>query len=248
MGMNNTTPEPRVNKLGHVVTKHVRTQDPAVVPRIPIPPLAAVKTDRQVTIDSIMENIDIGVRMGKNAVPLLRQSLHRISHETLKVIAAGAEWDHDHNDGQRSVFMYTRINGGDQSILREDFSYMPVFDNNTMHSDMVDMIQGLHNIEYFKDKGDLDQLSGVDREIAEGILRVTEASEAHVPHRRNLKHDWAYTYSVLFIDNEDLVNLVVEFPEKVDKMVAFIGDRKSNDPGQMRDYLSNGTALRDGVL
>jgi hypothetical protein len=146
------------------------------------------------------------------------------------------------------IFMYSRITTDNVGSLREDFTYMPLFDNDTMHSDMVDMIHGLREHEYFKGKGDLDQLTGVDREIAEGMLRITEASDLHIVNRMNLKHDWAYNYSVLYLDNKDLVNLVVEFPEKVDDMIAFIKDRSSNDPEQMRDYLSNGTALRDGVL
>jgi hypothetical protein len=246
----NTTPEPRVNKLGHTVTKHVKPQTPNALPLFNVPaPSVRTGNHREARADRIVDEIGNAMVFDRfSESPLspedMKVKLMTFSARTLEVTEAAIAWNRQRYL-PNAVELFLVIKDHSEKRIREFMVCRPQMDESSIDptSDNFRAIQGLHNIDYFKGY-DLSALDEHMLGVARAFLRVTAALDEHDLDSVDYEND---DHSINIHDKE-LQDLIVAHPDKTDEITSFIADRKTGNAALIRAYIENGTALREGTL
>lgn len=251
MGTNNTKPEQRVNKLGHVVTKHVVAENYAAKLHRLFPSLAENQVSARHTEMAEILILELGHsferRYGVDP-QMLQKKLSTLSEDTLEIITRASAWSNK-LPMPRTKFMNETIYECDEALIRSYMSLRPHFSRaiNVPDSSSTRIIQGLHHLEYFKDHDELAGLTGEDLDTAKALLNVTAYLCQYAPESGILSIE-DDGYDSIRIASQDLHDLVVEYPEKADMITGFIAERCTGDAGLIRAYIEDGTALDEGIL
>jgi hypothetical protein len=109
------------------------------------------------------------------------------------------------------------------------------------------VVHGLHHLDRFKNHEHLEELTGRDFETAVAFMDVTAALYKHTM-REQLSYKIGEGIAYTHITDTDLHDLISEYPDKADEMIAIIRERQTGDAALIRTYVENGTALREGML
>lgn len=253
MSTDNTTPQPRVNKLGHVVTKHVLTS-PATPPlKATLPaPVAPVQTAsaeaRDAKIKRLVTGINAGRLFGKDSDAEVRDALNAFSDSTLDLISYTAGW-HRSKGLPRIRFMYsvlTLVTEEDKErTVREIMSMVTLFRDDLNTDEMLRIINGLHHVGQFDGKH-LDALTEDERQLAEELTNLTATIYIRIGSSALGTTDDGDGDPTLHL-RKDLADLIARYPGQVESIQGFIIDRESTDAELIREYLQIG-ALGEGVL
>lgn len=246
----NTTPELRVNKLGHAVTKHVKPTASISNPLPNVPaPFIAVQS-REECADRIVEAVGGSMmfdRFSESPLPPdgLKTKLLRFSDSTLNATDNAVAWSKQ-LDIPIHMELFVILKERSERHIREFMVCRPQMGSDGMDAsgDNFRAVQGLHNISHFKDHADLSSLDAHGLNVAGAFLRVTAALDLHDLDSVDYEND---DHSIN-IHDKDLQDLIVAHPDKTDEITAFIAERKTGNGALIRAYIENGTALREGTL
>jgi hypothetical protein len=244
----NLTPEPRVNKLGHTVTKHVKPNTPTITFRSMVPaPSAGPDAYRNKLMDSIMDAISISFGYSGTPPHKLHAKLDGFSTDTLEIIGNTCAWSKQLPVPVSRV-MFEILNDEDEPLIREVMSCLPFIDRdiNLPAAAGVRIIAGLHHLDHFKDHEDLAVLEEHDFKTAVAFINVTAYLVQYAESESlMMSSDGTGSYHLA---NADLHDLIVTHPDKADQMIKIISERTTGDAALIRSYVENGTALREGAL
>lgn len=248
---NNLTPEQRVNKNGHVVTKHVKAQPTSATSTagFPAPASQPVSTVyRASRITNMVHQMDIGTLYGDSGDLAVEEALTGFSDSTIDIIEKAVAFNTEHGN-QRRKFMYSVITEADERTVRETMFHRPHYPIDVDTSEAIGITKGLHQLERFKGHAHLEELTGEDLDTAIAFISVTSFlvspfSGGHV----------VYEYvdddqdESVYIADKEMHDLIVQHYDKADDMTIFMASRDSSDPAALREYLENYTALAEGSL
>jgi hypothetical protein len=250
MSANNTTPQPRVNKLGHVVTKHVLNSTAAAPSKTALPAPAAVAVQvapveaRDAKIERLIVEMNIAILYGKESDEHVRASLATFSDSTLDLISTTAAW-HRSMGLPRLRFMLSVITETRESSLRGIMSMVPLFRDDLTTEDTSKLACGLRHLDQFNGQN-LEDLTGRDRELAADLINVAAVVYLNLGDDVLEETDDEYGEPTMHV-HQDLADLIASHPTQVEAIKGFIRDRDTADVEVIREYLQIG-ALRDGVL
>lgn len=244
----NLTPEPRVNKLGHTVIKHVNPNKRTMQIRVMMPaPAAGPDPYRNKLTDEIMSAMSTGFSYSNTPPQKIEARLAGFSTRTLEIIDKACAWNRQRPmPTPRTIFETLRDEP--ETVIREFMSYLPFIDEeiNLPQAAGVRITAGLHHLPYFKDHDDLSALEERGFETAVAFINVT-AYLVQYAESDSLMMSSDGTGSYHLAD-ADLHDLIVAHPDKADQMIKIISERKTGDAALIRAYIENGTALREGAL
>lgn len=242
-------PELRVNKLGHTVTKHVRSQQAtSSLSMIPAPlPGNQQPLSRAQIIDGIMHDLAQGGAWGSLRNDDLRKRINTLSDSTLEIAHATTEWSRQRTmtveDLIDIAIMFT-----DEPQTREALFYRPLIDADGADPVLIlGAITGLHWVDRFRRYERLEDLTGHDRDTAVAFINVTIALHQHTDREQLDPTPRNGIAGAVLVDLE-LHDIITETPDKSDQIIEFIAERKNADPEALREYFRNDTALREGSL
>lgn len=250
MSTNPTTPQPRVNKLGHVVTKHVLTNpaSPALKTALPAPVALLEQTapiePRDAKIDRLIVELNIGALYGEDSDIQVREALNGFGDTTLDLISTTAAW-HRSKFLPRLRFMFSVLTELDEPAVREVISMTPLFLDDLETGDIIGLSLGLRHVGHFNGQK-LEDLTGRDRELAADLINVAAGVYVNLGVDALEDADDEDSDSTRHV-RSDLADLIASNPGQAVAIRDFIRDRDSADAELIREYLQIGV-LREGVL
>lgn len=244
--------EPRVNKLGQTVIKHVKPSQPTGNTAIPVPTMASMKAappqDRDEAADRLVDQINPSFLYGSGSTTRLRDILGEVSDEYFAVIAAASDRDLKDNKGNRQLLIYSAVAGLDERQARETLYFLPCMENWVDTEGVIHHVRGLHQLDMFKDMETTEGITGKNHHVASAILKLAPMLSDDIESEcltfgETDGHTW------IAVTNPDFLALVTEHPDKADMMADFIAERDFMcSVSQIRSYVENDTPLRDGIL
>lgn len=200
---------------------------------------------RDSQIESTLLALGLSSEFDLSTRSVMLDKLTNLSDETLALIPAILEI---HHAGVHQLkFLYTLLGKTDEQSVRETLFYRARMGREV--NDLLQLTQGLHSYDRFRDTPRLDQLSGDDLDAATALLSVTAyLTEHYIEEHVSSGHYDKNEHYVRVITNEALIDLIASNPDKTGRLIRFIGDRRSTDPEMLRDYIEDLTPLREGVL
>lgn len=238
------TPEQRVNKLGHVVTKHVKSLPANNAPASKLPAPAPVspyyREQRMVNLAALLDN---QLLLSPGQMFKLRNKFDTYKDDTtFDLLEAAAE----HNNAlplPEGNFMYKLIVECPEQEIRETCHYRDLTADYLGTTELHGYVNGLHQLAPYQNTR-LETLTGTDLETAINLINLKATLKEHAPEELDEDDDRAVTFA-----NPDLTNLLLENPQHAPAIKAYIQERHTADPEALREYLSNAaTALNNGVL
>lgn len=244
--------EPRVNKLGQTVIKHVKPSQPTGKSSMPVPTMASMKAsppqDRDAAVDRLVDQINPSYLYGSGSTTRLKEVLGEVSDEYFAVIAAASDRDIKDNRGNRQLFIYSAVSGLDERQAREMLYFLPCMENWVDTEETIHHIRGLHQLDMFKDRDTTEGITGKEHHVASAILKLgpmlsDDIQSECMTFGETDGQDW------VAVTNPEFLALVTDHPDKADMMADFIAERDFMcSVSQVRAYVENDTPLRDGIL
>lgn len=241
-------PEQRVNKLGHVVTKHVKAA-PATGSRtktLPAP-AAAPATDhlKEQRVNNLVASLDAHLLLSPGQVHKLRTKLSSYKNSTTyDLLDAAAQWNTEQllPSGK---FMFSLITLSTEQAVRETAYYRPRLGADLSNNQVHQLTHGMHLLDRYRDTR-LEELTGQEQELATAYLAITATLDAHVPD--DTLHDFYKNEPAVTIRDPKLIDLIATHCQQTHQIISYIEERSSAVPAALREYLDNATALKTGVL
>jgi hypothetical protein len=210
-------------------------------------PTLLLPSRRKQIIDSIMRDLASSGTLGKLRNNQLRERIETLSDSTLAIVESTAAWSRQRANPIPS-FIDIAIMFTNESLTREALFFRPLIDADDADPVLVlGAVTGLHWIDRFRRYERLEYLTGHDLETAVAFINITIALHEHT-EREQLDPTPRNNVAGAVLIDQDLHEIIATSPNKADKIIQFIIERKSADPGALRDYLNNETVLRDGTL
>lgn len=238
------TPEQRVNKLGHVVTKHVKAVPANNAPASKLPAPAPVpRYHREQRIKDLTALLDNQLLLSPGQLFKLRNTFDTYKDDTtFDMIEAAAE-QNNALPLPDSNFMYKLITDCPEREVRETCHYRDLTTAYLGTTELHGYVNGLHQLAPYKNTR-LEDLTGTELEAAVNLINTKATLKEHAPHELDEYDDRTVTFA-----NPELTSLLLENPQHAPAINAYIQERYTADPEALRDYLSNAaTALNNGVL
>ena len=237
------TPEQRVNKLGHVVTKHVKTIPAAstTASNLPAPaPLPSYHRERR--IKDLTASLDTELLLSPEELFKLRNKLDTYKDPTTYDLLQEAANRNNEQLMPEGNFMYKLIITQPEQNIRETCHYKGLTTNDLGTTELHGYVNGLHVLDQYKNTK-MEDLTGTELTTAINLIDIAATLRRNAPIELTGWDDAAVTYR-----NPELTNLVLANPQHATAIISYIEERHSADPEALRDYLNNTTALNNGVL
>lgn len=237
------TPEQRVNKLGHVVTKHVKTAPAASTPASNLPAPAPLSSyHREQRIKDLATRLDNQLLLGPNEMFKLRNKLDTYKDPTTYDLLEAAADSNNAFPLPEGNFMYKLIIDYPERNIRETCHYRDLTNKNLGTTELHGYINGLHQLDRYKNTR-LEDLTGTELATAVNLINIAASLQEYAPQELNDDDDRVITFR-----NPELMDLILDNPQHAPAINSYIEERHTADTDALRNYLTNTTALNNGVL
>lgn len=245
----NLVPEPRVNVLGHVVVKHVRT--------------GSGSPDRK------NKKLPAPQHQELPKAPLLNKSLRRITDgrvmlsslnpeaaTRVEALLARVKAENPTSRGRVEREISYAVLITDKKESRATFNNLAVFGDAVMrdtYNNIGSYVQGLQMCPEFAGMKDfLNNGTPAKREKAQALVRFASAFEGRQSVARefiDFGREGEMFASFVHVKDAELRRLVMDYPQRADDIAEVIKSQHITDARHLREMIEHGEqALREGVL
>jgi hypothetical protein len=237
------TPEQRVNKLGHLVTKHVKTIPAASSTAGKLPaPAPLPKYHKEQRSKDLATRLDTHLLLSPGQLFKLRNKLETYKDPTTYDLLQTAADNNNALPLPEGNFMYKLIVDCPEREIRETCHYRDLTAQYLGTTELHGYVNGLHQLKPYKNTN-LEDLTGTALAAAVNLINIKATLKEHAPNELNTDDDRTITFR-----NPELTALILDNPQHAPAINSYIEERHSADPEALREYLTNTTALNNGVL
>lgn len=182
-----------------------------------------------------------GLEVGNATIAEFQAMLRAMHPETLECLRQHM------TDDDESTFISDLIFDvrASELALREALTFRNAFDIDWEPNLVLPFVKGLHCYDIFAGHPDLSKLDGITLETARSLCIVA----AMIRYSSEVSGNTAADKKGLFISNEQLLQVVLDHPERGADIASFIDERRTTDQHLLRQYLTSPSpALSEGVL
>jgi len=187
-----------------------------------------------------LRNIDGGLNLK------VRNKLEQFEDSTLDLIEAAAEWN-DSLSTPSEYFMNNVLLTRTERTICEAAFYCTRTSGDFDSHEVCENATGLHLLDRYKEQYKLEELTGTELEIATAFINITAALKNNTDGRQ-ISFVKEGTEAAWYVHDIELQDFIAAHHQHADDIIGYIEERRSANPEELRDYLTNGTILKTGVL
>ena len=177
----------------------------------------------------------------------VRNKLEQFEDSTLDLIEAAAEWNANLSTPSEYFMNNVLLTRTERTICEAAFYCTRTSGDFDSH-EVCENTTGLHLLDRYKEQDKLEELTGTELEIATAFINITAALKNNSDGRQLSFIEYEGTEAAWYIHDTELQDFIAAHHQHADDIIGYIGERRSANTEELRDYLTNGTILKTGIL